>query len=77
MLTFANNMVVMGTTLQGQTVNIGMAYELLMFELVGVLAMFMVPSFAHAMAGSVNLSGLDAGGGAAKLAKKVGTKGLA
>ncbi|MDA8153103.1 MAG: type IV secretion system protein [Acidithiobacillus sp.] len=77
MLTFANNMVVMGTTLQGQKVNIGMAYELLMFEFVGVMAMFMVPSFAHAMAGSVNLSGLDAGGGAAKIAKKVGTKGLA
>lgn len=77
MLTFANNEVVMGTTLQGQVVNIGMAYELLMFEFVGVLAMFMVPSFAHAMAGSVNLSGLDAGGGAAKLAKKAATKGLA
>jgi type IV secretory pathway VirB6-like protein len=77
MLTFANNMIVMGTTLQGQTVNVGMAYELLMFEFVGVLAMFMVPSFAHAMAGSVNLSGLDAGGGAAKLAKNAATKGLA
>ena len=77
MLTFANNMVVMGTTLQGQTVNIGMAYELLMFEFVGVMAMFMVPSFAHAMAGSVNLSGLDAGGGAAKLAKTAATKGMA
>jgi hypothetical protein len=76
MLTFANNMVVMGTTLHGQTVNIGMAYELLMFEFVGVLAMFMVPSFAHAMAGSVNLSGLDVGGGAAKAAKKAATMGM-
>ena len=77
MLTFANNMVVMGTTLQGQVVNIGMAYELLMFEFVGVMAMFMVPSFAHAMAGSINLSGMDAGGAAAKLAKKAGTMGTA
>lgn len=77
MLTFASNMVVTGTTLQGQTVNIGMAYELMMFEFVGVLAMFMVPSFAHAMAGSVNLSGLDAGGGAAKIAKKAATAGMA
>ena len=76
MLTFANNMVVMGTSLQGQTINIGMAYELLMFEFVGVMAMFMVPSFAHAMAGSVNLSGLDAGAGAAKMAKKAATMGM-
>lgn len=70
-----NNIGAAATTLESMNINMGIVAELGLFDMVGLLAMFMVPSFAHAMAGSVNLSGLDVGGGVAKAVKTAVTKG--
>ncbi|SMH64779.1 conserved membrane protein of unknown function [Acidithiobacillus ferrivorans] len=75
---FANSMVLVtgSGTAYGQMVNFGIAEELVVFELVGLLAMLKVPEFAHAMAGSVNLSGMNVAGGAARGAVAVAKKAI-
>jgi type IV secretory pathway VirB6-like protein len=66
----------LSTIQHGFVINMGIISQLGVFDLVGLLAMLMVPSFAHAMAGSVNLSGLDMGAKTASMATKGLTKGL-
>ena len=64
------------TIQHGFVINMGIIAQLGIFDLVGLLAMLMVPSFAHAMAGSVNLSGLDMGAKGASMATKGMTKAI-
>ncbi len=72
----ANSVGTAATMWKSMTINMGIVAQLGIFDLVGLLAMLMVPSFAHAMAGSVNLSGLDVGSSAASLATKGLTKAM-